>query len=168
VSSIRNPEKVTILATGGTIDKFYSVAGTLDIGAPAAQDLLDRVITDIEFEIHPLIGKDSLDMTDADRAELAAALNAVRDEQVIITHGTDTMSETARYLAEHADVGQKPVVLTGAMQPAVMARSDAGFNLGAALSAVNLLPPGVYISMSGRIFPAASVRKDRARGIFEG
>ena len=76
-----------------------------------------------------------------------------RDEQVIITHGTDTMSETARYLAEHADVGQKTVVLTGAMQPAVMARSDAGFNLGAALSAVNLLPPGVYISMSGRIFP---------------
>ena len=107
-------------------------------------------------------------MTDADRAELAAALNAVRDEQVIITHGTDTMSETARYLAEHADVGQKTVVLTGAMQPAVMARSDAEFNLGAALSAVNLLPPGVYISMSGRIFPAASVRKDRARGIFEG
>ena len=166
MNSIRNPNKVTILATGGTIDKFYSVAGTLDIGAPAAQDLLDRVITDIKFEIRPLIGKDSLDMTDADRAELAAALNAVRDEQVIITHGTDTMSETARYLAEH--VGQKTVVLTGAMQPAVMARSDAGFNLGAALSAVNLLPPGVYISMSGRIFPAASVRKDRARGIFEG
>ena len=81
MSSIRNPEKVTILATGGTIDKFYSVAGTLDIGAPAAQDLLDRVITDIKFEIRPLIGKDSLDMTDADRAELAAALNAVRDER---------------------------------------------------------------------------------------
>ena len=88
------------------------------------------MITDIKFEIRPLIGKDSLDMTDADRAELAAALNAVRDEQVIITHGTDTMTRNARYLAEHADVGQKTVVLTGAMQPAVMARSDAGFKPG--------------------------------------
>ena len=135
--TIKNPEEITILATGGTIDKFYSVAGTMDIGEPAAKDLLDRVITDIRFDIRPLIGKDSLDMT-------------------------------ARYLLEHADLGDKVVVLTGAMQPAVMARSDAGFNLGAAIAALNLLEPGVYISMSGRIFPAESVRKDRSRGIFEG
>ena len=87
---------------------------------------------------------------------------------VVITHGTDTMSESARYIAEHAELGSKVVVLTGAMQPAVMAHSDAGFNLGAAISALNLLKPGVYISMSGRIFPAHTVRKDRARGIFEG
>jgi len=78
------------------------------------------------------------------------------------------MPETARYLVEHADLGDKVVVLTGAMQPAVMARSDASFNLGAAIAALNLLEPGVYISMSGRIFPAESVRKDRSRGIFEG
>ena len=100
--------------------------------------------------------------------ELTEALNAVTNDQVLITHGTDTMPETARYLVEHADLGDKVVVLTGAMQPAVMARSDAGFNLGAAIAALNLLEPGVYISMSGRIFPAESVRKDRSRGIFEG
>ena len=149
--TIKNPEEITILATGGTIDKFYSVAGTMDIGEPAAKDLLDRVITDIRFDIRPLIGKDSLDMTDEDRAELTEALNAVTNDQVLITHGTDTMPETARYLVEHADLGDKVVVLTGAMQPAVMARSDAGFNLGAAIAALNLLEPGVYISMSGRI-----------------
>ena len=161
--TIKNPEEITILATGGTIDKFYSVAGTMDIGEPAAKDLLDRVITDVRFDIRPLIGKDSLDMT-----ELTEALDAVTNTQVLITHGTDTMPETARYLLEHAKLGEKVVVLTGAMQPAVMARSDAGFNLGAAIAALNLLDPGVYISMSGRIFPAESVRKDRSRGIFEG
>jgi len=75
---------------------------------------------------------------------------------------------SAALIAEHAELGSKVVVLTGAMQPAVMAHSDAGFNLGAAISALNLLEPGVYISMSGRIFPAHTVRKDRARGIFEG
>lgn len=168
MSTIKNPDVITILATGGTIDKFYSVAGTLDIGKPAAHDVLSRVLTDIRFDIRALIGKDSLDMTDEDRAELVAALNAVEYDQVLITHGTDTMSESARYIAEHADLGSKVVVLTGAMQPAVMAHSDAGFNLGAAISALNLLEPGVYISMSGRIFPAHTVRKDRARGIFEG
>ena len=166
--SIKNTVEITILATGGTIDKFYSVAGTMDIGEPAAKDLLDRVITDVRFDIRPLIGKDSLDMTDEDRAELTEALDAVTNAQVLITHGTDTMPETARYLLEHAKLGEKVVVLTGAMQPAVMARSDAGFNLGAAIAALNLLDPGVYISMSGRIFPAESVRKDRSRGIFEG
>lgn len=168
MSTIKNPDVITILATGGTIDKFYSVAGTLDIGKPAAHDVLSRVLTDIRFDIRALIGKDSLDMTDEDRAELVAALNAVEYDQVLITHGTDTMSESARYIAEHADLESKVVVLTGAMQPAVMAHSDAGFNLGAAISALNLLEPGVYISMSGRIFPAHTVRKDRARGIFEG
>ena len=168
MSTIKNPDVITILATGGTIDKFYSVAGTLDIGKPAAHDVLSRVLTDIRFDIRALIGKDSLDMTDEDRAELVAALNAVEYDQVLITHGTDTMSESARYIAEHADLGSKVVVLTGAMQPAVMAHSDAGFNLGAAISALNLLEPGVYISMSGRIFPAHTVRKDHARGIFEG
>ncbi len=96
MSTIKNPDVITILATGGTIDKFYSVAGTLDIGKPAAHDVLSRVLTDIRFDIRALIGKDSLDMTDEDRAELVAALNAVEHDQVLITHGTDTMSESAR------------------------------------------------------------------------
>lgn len=164
---IKNAEKVTILTTGGTFDKVYSVAGELEIGEPSVPELLSYVLTDTDFEVTSVLKLDSLDMTDADRAVLTDALDAVQGDRVIITHGTDTMPETARYLQEHADVGQKVVVLTGAMQPASMRKSDAGFNLGAAVAALNLLEPGVYISMSGRIFPASSVRKDRARGIFE-
>ena len=129
MSTIKNPDVITILATGGTIDKFYSVAGTLDIGKPAAHDVLSRVLTDIRFDIRALIGKDSLDITDEDRAELVAALNAVEHDQVLITHGTDTMSESARYIAEHAELGSKVVVLTGAMQPAVMAHSGSTWGL---------------------------------------
>ena len=83
MSTIKNPDVITILATGGTIDKFYSVAGTLDIGKPAAHDVLSRVLTDIRFDIRALIGKDSLDMTDEDRAELVAALNAVEHDERI-------------------------------------------------------------------------------------
>ncbi|MDY6051585.1 MAG: asparaginase domain-containing protein [Rothia sp. (in: high G+C Gram-positive bacteria)] len=85
---------------------------------------------------------------------------------VLATGGTDTMPETARYLEAQARLGEKVVVLTGAMQPASMRQSDAIFNLGAAVAALNLLQPGVYISMRGRVFPASAVRKDRARGIF--
>lgn len=164
---INNAEHVTILTTGGTFDKVYSVAGDLEIGEPSVPELLSFVLTDTTFDVRSILKLDSLDMVDADRAVLTEALNAVDGDRVIITHGTDTMPETARYLHEHADLGNKVVVLTGAMQPASMRKSDASFNLGAAVAALNLLEPGVYISMSGRIFPATAVKKDRARGIFE-
>lgn len=165
--TINNASTVTLLTTGGTFDKVYSVAGELEIGEPAAPELLSFVRTDTTFEIQSVLKLDSLDMTDADRAELVKALDAVHNDRIIITHGTDTMPETARYLQAHTALGQKVVVLTGAMQPAAMRASDASFNLGAAVTALNLLEPGVYISMSGRIFPASDVKKDRSRGIFE-
>lgn len=159
-------EKITVLTTGGTIDKVYSVAGDLEIGAPSVHDLLKPVLTDLAFEVTEVLAVDSLDMTDEDRAQLLVALDAVDNRHVIITHGTDTIPETARYLLEHASLGDKIVVLTGAMQPASMRVSDAGFNLGAAVAAVNLLEAGVYVSMSGKVFDGASVIKDRSRGIF--
>lgn len=164
--AIRNADKVTILTTGGTFDKVYSLAGELEIGEPSVQELLDYVLTDTAFEVRSVLKLDSLDMVDADRDRLVAALDQVENDRVLITHGTDTMPETARYLQEHAQLGQKVVVLTGAMQPASMRKSDASFNLGAAVAALNLLDPGVYISMSGRIFSASEVKKDRARGVF--
>lgn len=166
--TISHPDQITILTTGGTIDKVYSVAGELEIGEPSAAELLSYVLTDISFEIKPVLALDSLDMVDADRAVLAEAVSACTASKIIITHGTDTMPETSRYLLEHAHLEGKTVVLTGAMQPASMRKSDAGFNLGAAVAALNLLEPGVYITMSGRVFAAETVKKDRARGIFEG
>ncbi len=165
---IRNAQKITVLATGGTIDKEYNLDSEMVIGEPWITQILSRVITDVEFEVQSVLKLDSLDMVDADRAVLTRALDAVENDRVLITHGTDTMPETARYLAENANLGEKVVVLCGAIQPAIMRTSDADFNVGAAVAALNLLDPGVYISMSGRIFPAEVVRKDRSRGIFEG
>lgn len=165
---IRNAQKITVLATGGTIDKEYNLDSEMVIGEPWITQILSRVITDVEFEVQSVLKLDSLDMVDVDRAVLTRALDAVENDRVLITHGTDTMPETARYLAENAHLGEKVVVLCGAIQPAVMRTSDADFNVGAAVAALNLLDPGVYISMSGRIFPAEVVRKDRSRGIFEG
>lgn len=165
--TIRNATQITVLATGGTIDKEYNLDSEMVIGEPWISEILGRVITDVEFEIQSVLKLDSLDMTDDDRAVLAEALNKVSGDRVLITHGTDTMPETARYLHEHAQLGEKVVVLCGAIQPAIMRTSDADFNVGAAVAALNLLEPGVYISMSGRIFPAETVRKDRSRGIFE-
>lgn len=166
MGTVTNPGQITIFATGGTIDKFYSLTGSLDIGPPAAREILSRVLTDIDFNIIPLIGKDSMELTDTDRAELAAAIAGNANRRILITHGTDTMVETARYLAQQDILADRVIVLTGAMQPAGMTRSDAGFNMGSAVAALNLLSRGVYISMSGRIFPADTVAKDRERGIF--
>lgn len=165
--TIRNATQITVLATGGTIDKEYNFDSEMVIGEPWINEILGRVITDVEFEVQSVFKLDSLDMTDVDRAVLTEALSKVSGDRVLITHGTDTMPETARYLHEHAQLGEKVVVLCGAIQPAIMRTSDADFNVGAAVAALNLLDPGVYISMSGRIFPAETVRKDRSRGIFE-
>lgn len=166
--TIRNASKITVLATGGTIDKEYNLDSEMVIGEPWIEQILSRVITDVEFDVQSILKLDSLDMTADDRAVLTEALNKVDGDRVLITHGTDTMPETARYLLEHAELGEKVVVLCGAIQPAIMRTSDADFNVGAGVAALNLLDPGVYISMSGRIFAAETVRKDRSRGIFEG
>lgn len=159
---------IHVLTTGGTIDKVYGLHGELEIGKPAFEDLVAPVLSDLTYDVDEVLAIDSLDMTDDDRAKICAAVEASGAARVLITHGTDTMTTTATYLREHlsAAASDKVIVMTGAMQPASMRSTDAAFNLGAATAAVQLLPPGVHIAMSGRIFPAERAAKDVARGVF--
>ncbi|QHC67955.1 L-asparaginase [Rathayibacter sp. VKM Ac-2759] len=156
-------DRILLLTTGGTIDKEYSLAGELEIGEPTAPRLLEPVLSTLEFRIERILAKDSLDLDDEDRALLRDRVLSAEEDRIVITHGTDTMTASAEAIGTVRD---RVVVLTGAMQPARMRDSDASFNLGAAVAAVQLLPPGVYIAMSGRVLPAGSVVKDRAAGVF--
>lgn len=160
------PATVAVLATGGTIDKVYAVAGHLEIGPPAAQRLLQPLVTELRIEVRSVVAKDSLDLTDDDRRAIADAVDALGTASVVITHGTDTLTATAEYLDRRGCGASKVVVLTGALQPAAMAVSDAALNLGAAVMASQTLAPGVYVCMGGRAFPAGRVRKDPATGRF--
>lgn len=155
--------RILVLTTGGTIDKRYSLAGEFEIGKPAAPHILDQVLTGIEFVFQSVCAKDSLDLDDADRAAVRARVEAAVEHRIVITHGTDTMTRTAEALS---GIERKVVVLTGAMQPARMTDSDAAFNLGVAVHAVQTLEPGIYVAMSGRVFAAAAVAKDPTTGIF--
>lgn len=155
--------QILVLATGGTIDKEYSIAGELEIGEPQARRILADVITPLEFVHEAVLRKDSLDINDADRAAIRAHVAASAHERILITHGTDTMTTTAEALT---GIAGKVIVLVGAMQPARMRDSDATFNLGLAVGAVQSLPAGVYIAMSGQVFPAGAVAKDRSVGVF--
>lgn len=157
---------IHVVTTGGTIDKVYALSGELEIGLPAADALLSPVLSDNTYDVTRPLAVDSLDMTDDDRAVLCAAIDALPGRLVVVTHGTDTMPETAAFLDQHLSAADQTVVLTGAMRPAAMATSDAAYNLGAAMTAVQLLPAGVHIAMSGRVFSAGQVVKDQARGIF--
>ena len=157
--------RVHLLATGGTIDKVYDLAGDLVIGPPSATALLAPVLTDLEITVESVLAVDSLEMTDDDRRLLLAHIETLDAERIVITHGTDTMTYTAEFLARELTPG-RVVVLTGAMQPASMAVSDAAFNLGTAIAYAQSLSPGVHIAMSGRCFAAGGVTKDRARGVF--
>jgi L-asparaginase len=158
---------IHVLATGGTIDKVYAMSGDLEIGPPAISALLEVAGTDLDVRVEPIIGKDSLHFTDADRALIAQRVDQLGAALVLITHGTDTMTITAEHLAAALDsTVARTVVLTGAMQPASMRESDAAFNVGLALGALQTLSPGIYVAMSGRVFPAGDVSKDRTRGRF--
>lgn len=157
---------IHVVATGGTIDKVYALTGELEVGTPAAEALLSPVLTDNTYDVTSALAVDSLDMTDADRATLCGVIDGLPGRLVVVTHGTDTMPETAAFLHEHLAAADQTVVLTGAMRPASMATSDAAYNLGAAVAAVQLLPAGVHVAMSGRVFSAGRVAKDHARGIF--
>jgi L-asparaginase len=158
---------IHVLATGGTIDKVYAATGDLEIGPPAVTALLEIVGTDLDVVVEPIIGKDSLHFSDADRSTICQRVDELGDSLILITHGTDTMTHTAEFLLAHLDTGvARTVVLTGAMQPASMRESDAAFNVGLALGALQTLSPGIYIAMTGRVFKAGEVVKDRARGRF--
>ncbi len=156
---------IQLFTTGGTFDKVYSDAlSEFSIGAPMAPQLLEEAAVGFAFSVQELLRKDSLDIDDADRALIHQAVLACPHPHILITHGTDTMTRTAEVLA---DIPGKVIVLTGAMQPARMRDSDAPFNLGVAVGALQCLDAGVYIAMNGQLFEAGQVQKNRAAGRFE-
>jgi L-asparaginase len=157
--------KVHVLTTGGTIDKVYFDAKSeFQVGPPMIAEVLKDAHVTAEVTIEPVLAKDSLELTDADRQLIRERVAACAGDRILITHGTDTMVETAKTLA---GIANKTIVLTGSMQPARFRNTDAVFNVGFALGAVQVLPPGVYLAINGRIFSAARVRKNRERQCFE-
>ncbi len=157
---------VRIIITGGTFDKAYdAIRGELTFTDTHLPQILERVRCTVpyELEINQLI--DSLEMTEHNRNAILEASRNAAEEDVVVTHGTDTMVETARLLGGSGLA--KTIVLTGAMVPYTMADTDAVFNLGSAVTAAQLLPQGVYIAMNGRIFRWDNVKKDKEHGVFE-
>jgi len=158
-------QHLIIVTTGGTIDKIYfDDKSAFQIGDPQIGDILSALGVAFSFDVVPVLRKDSLHMDDGDRATIRAAIEAQPHRHVLVTHGTDTMVETARALA---GVAGKVVVLTGALNPALFKGSDAVFNIGCAVGAVQTLPDGVYIAMNGRVWDPARVRKNRDANRFE-
>lgn len=156
---------IQILTTGGTIDKIYfDATSEYEIGDPTIPHIFQEVGVHAEYELISLMRKDSLDLNDEDRAEIRKQCEDSPHEQILITHGTDTMCETAEYLL---GVEGKVIVLIGALSPARFRVTDAVFNLGLAMGAVQSKPKGVYIAMSGEIFEAGKVWKNREAGRFE-
>jgi len=156
---------IRFVTTGGTIDKVYFDAlSQFEIGDSVIKHVLTDGLVDFDYEIVPLLHKDSLDMTDADRKQLRDYIANDEGTHYVVTHGTDSMPETAAMLAK---LDGRTIVLTGALTPARFKTTDAVFNVGMAVAAVQVAPPGVYIAMSGQVFHAGDVRKNRAENRFE-
>jgi len=157
---------IRVFVTGGTFDKEYDeIRGRLSFGDTHLPEMLERGRCGLTLELRTLMMVDSLEMTEADREMIAENCRRVPETRIVITHGTDTLVETARVLAER--VTDRTVVLTGAMIPYAFGSSDGLFNLGSALSFVQVLPPGIYVAMNGRCFPWHGVKKNRRTGRFE-
>ena len=157
---------IRIFVTGGTFDKTYDeIRGALTFGDTRLPEMLRLGRSRVEVSIRTLMMIDSLDMTDADREVIVRNCAQCPEARIVVTHGTDTMVETARAIA--AGVRDKTVVLTGAMIPYAFGSSDGLFNLGSALSFAQVLPAGVYLAMNGQHFPWDRVRKNRQTGVFE-
>ncbi len=160
------PDPIRVFVTGGTFDKEYDeIRGRLDFGDSHLPEMLRQGRCALELEIRTLMMMDSLEMTPADRELIAENCLRCREDRIVVTHGTDTMVATAGVLAQR--VPDKTIVLTGAMIPIAFGSSDGLFNLGSALSFVQVLPPGVYVAMNGHWFPWDRVRKNRETGRFE-
>lgn len=158
-------QHLIVITTGGTIDKVYFDAKSdYQIGAPQIGEILSQLGVAFEFEVVPVLRKDSLDMDDSDRAAIRTAIERQPHRHVLVTHGTDTMVETARALAGIPD---KVIVLTGALNPARFQGSDAVFNIGCAVGAVQTAADGVWIAMNGRVWDPRRVRKNREANRFE-
>ena len=159
-------EPLRIFVTGGTFDKEYNeLTGELSFMGTHVPEMLRLGRCRLDVSIRTLMMIDSLEMTDADRAIIAHACQQAPASHIVVTHGTDTMVETARALA--AAVSGKTIVLTGAMVPYAFGSSDGLFNLGSAVSFAQVLPPGVYVAMNGRCFPWNQVRNNHETGFFE-
>jgi L-asparaginase len=157
---------VRIFITGGTFDKEYNeLTGQLFFKDTHIQQLLEMGRNRIPVQVRTLMMVDSLEMTNDDRELIAHQCEHCAEERIIITHGTDTMSETAAYLAKRGM--KKTIVLTGAMIPIKFGSSDGLFNIGSALAFAQTLPPGVYVAMNGRYFAWDNVRKNKQTGMFE-
>ncbi len=158
--------KLTVVTTGGTIDKIYfDDKSAYQVGQPQIGEILRALDVAFDFEVISLLRKDSLDLTSADRQLILETIANHADHRFLVTHGTDTMIETATMLAPLAD--HKVVVLTGALNPARFVGSDAVFNIGCAAAACQILSAGVYIAMNGRIWDPKEVRKNRDVNRFE-
>ena len=155
------------IQTGGTIDKDYPHATrgwAFEFGEPATKRLLERLDPSFDYEMITAFQKDSLEITDADRSELVKLIRQYPDQKVIITHGTDTLIETGKYLAHQ--LPDRLIILTGAMRPERFSNSDAPINIGAAIAAANLLEEGVFICMHGIVKAAHQIRRNPATGKF--
>lgn len=157
--------KIKFFSTGGTIDKVYfDSLSRYEVGEPNINDILQTARVNFDYEITSLIKKDSLDITENDRLIILKAVETDMNDKIIITHGTDTMIDTAKALGS---IKNKTIVLTGAMEPAKFKTSDAIFNIGFAVAAVQVLNNGVYLAVSGKIFSPDNVKKNRSKKKFE-
>ena len=157
--------QIKIFTTGGSIDKYYSTReSNYVVGDPQVVEILHEAHASIEYSLESLFKKDSLELNENDRLEILQKVGAAAERHILITHGTDTLITTAKLLRQ---VTGKVIVLTGAMQPAAFKHSDAAFNVGGALIALQTLPEGVYIIMNGKVFDPADTRKNRDLDRFE-
>jgi len=156
---------IRFLTTGGTIDKIYFDAlSQFEVGESQIQHLLTEGMVAFDYDVVALFRKDSLELTNEDRASLRDYIESDDATHYVITHGTDTMTETADVLSGIPD---RRIVLTGSLSPARFKTTDAVFNVAMAVAAVQTVAPGVYIAMSGQVFPAGAVRKNREQNRFE-
>ncbi len=163
------PGRVTMfirfVTTGGTIDKIYFDAmSQFEVGESQVKHILTEGMANIDYDVVSMFRKDSLDLTDDDRQALKEYIESDDAERYIVTHGTDTLVQTAEALAGIPD---KTIVLTGALSPARFKTTDAVFNVGMAVAAVQTVKPGVYLAISGQVFEAGKVRKNREKNCFE-
>ncbi|MEZ5276583.1 MAG: asparaginase domain-containing protein [Opitutaceae bacterium] len=156
---------ISVLTTGGTIDKIYFDAlSEFQVGDPQIAEVLKHIHAGFTYDVRVVLRKDSLEFSEGDRKTIRMAAEEAASEHILVTHGTDTMCETGRVLQ---GIDGKTIVLTGALTPARFRETDAVFNIGFALACVQILPPGVYIAMNGRIFDPATTRKNREKNLFE-
>lgn len=157
--------KIIFIQTGGTIDKDYphtTKGWAFEFGEPATRRVLEKLNPSFEYEVLTAFQKDSLEITDVDRKKLAGLIIAQREDKIIITHGTDTMIETAGYLSEQ--IKNKLIIITGAMRPEQFSNSDAPINIGSAIAAANLLDEGIYIAMHGVVKPFNEIKRNLDTG----